>query len=89
MMAEMARLKHAIRTHRDIKDRPRSIEDDRVLYAVMPEKIPGNFQLPPIDEFLGRAKEGAGCPTFWESHEKCVGGCNVHAWGPCGKKFAA
>jgi hypothetical protein len=62
---------------------PRTIEHDRKLYSVLPEKLPADFRLPPREEFLGTAKDGAGCPNFWDSHTKCGLVCNLHQWGPC------
>lgn len=82
----LAMLSAAIRVHRDIKERPRTIEDDRKLYAVLPEKLPADFRLPTEGAFLGTEVEGAGCPNFWKSHGCCP--CtthNLHAWGPCCK----
>ncbi|OHA33722.1 MAG: hypothetical protein A2928_01975 [Candidatus Taylorbacteria bacterium RIFCSPLOWO2_01_FULL_45_15b] len=73
--------------HRDLEEverRARTIKDDRDLYSIaLPEKIPADFRLPPRDEFLGRAKSGAGCPNFWDSHEHCGRECNLYEWGPC------
>ena len=94
LVKELMRIQQAIRTHRDISGRlacrsgrPRTFEDDRALYVVLPEKIPADFRLPPEDEFLGEAKSPrAGCPSFWRSHAGCsVGKHNLHQWGPCGK----
>jgi hypothetical protein len=77
-------LQAAIKAHRDMKDRPRNLEDDRALYAALPEKLAADFRLPPEDEFLGEAKAPhAGCPSFWRSHEKCPGKHDMHRWGPC------
>jgi hypothetical protein len=84
---EHARLGAAILRHRDIADRPRTADDDRALYAVLPEKLPADFRLPPEDEFLGEAKAPhAGCPSFWRSHAACPAAHDLHRWGPCGKK---
>ncbi len=80
---ELHKIQTAIRTHRDISGRPRNLDDDRALYAVLPVKIPADFRLPNRDEFLGRAKNGAGCPNFWDSHSGCGKSCNLHKWGPC------
>jgi len=63
--------------------RPLQLRDDRLLYEVLPEKIPADFRLPSEEEFLGRAKHGAGCPNFWDSHADCGRNCNLHQWGPC------
>ncbi len=82
---ELNQLYFRIVAHRDIFDRPRTLEDDRKLYAVLPEKIPADFRLPPENEFLGEAlAPGAGCPAFWRSHESClVSRHDLHKWGPC------
>ena len=82
---ELSRLQNAISKHRDIFDRNRSIDDDRELYNVLPEKIPADFRLPPKEEFLGEAKAPtAGCPSFWRSHGQCTTrDHNFHCWGPC------
>lgn len=80
---ELARLQAAVRAHHGEKSH--RIEHDRVLYHVLPEKIPADFRLPPEGEFLGEAKAPhAGCPSFWRSHAKCATAChNLHRWGPC------
>ena len=77
-------LQAAIRAHAGVKDRPLNLDDDRTLYAVLPEKIAPDFRLPPEDEFLGEAKAPrAGCPSFWRSHGNCAGRHDLHRWGPC------
>ncbi len=82
---EEARIEKAIKIHRDIDERERTIDDDRVLYAILPEKIVADFRLPTEDEFLGEKRAPhAGCPSFWRSHQGCA--CekhNLHTWGPC------
>lgn len=85
---ELERLHAAVRRHRDVTGRPRTADDDRALYAVLPEKLPADFRLPPEDDFLGEAKAPrAGCPSFWRSHAACPGNCHdLHRWGPCGMK---
>jgi hypothetical protein len=81
---EFVRLCRAVRAHRDVAGRPRTISDDQALYTVLPEKIPADFRLPPEEEFLGEAKSpNAGCPAFWRSHKNCLAECNLHKWGPC------
>jgi hypothetical protein len=60
-----------------------TIDDDRKLYATLPEKIPADFRLPRMNEFLGKDKPHAGCPNFWDSHRDCAEYCNLHQWGPC------
>lgn len=70
LLVELICIQKVIRTHRDIGNRPRTIDDDRMLYSVLPEKIPADFRLPSEDEFLGEAKTPhAGCPAFWRSHD--------------------
>ncbi len=61
----------------------RTADDDRILYSILPEKDPADFRLPPREEFLGRAKAGAGCQHFFDSHRGCGALCNLHHWGPC------
>jgi len=82
---ELALLQSAIRAHRDAGGKPLTIEDDRALYAVLPEKLPADFRLPPEQDFLGEAKAPhAGCPSFWRSHEGCkTKRHDLHKWGPC------
>jgi hypothetical protein len=77
----------AIRAHRVLPpDTVRTLEHDRRLYRVLPEKLPADFRLPPKEEFLGvSANPRASCPNFWASHSACEAAeCNLHAWGPCG-----
>jgi hypothetical protein len=84
LAATLAALQEGIRKHRDVKDRPRSLDDDRALYALLPEKRPADFRLPPEEEFLGEAKAPhAGCPSFWRSHAGCTQAHDLHRWGPC------
>ncbi|TSC81729.1 MAG: hypothetical protein G01um101420_834 [Parcubacteria group bacterium Gr01-1014_20] len=82
---ELVRIQEALRAHRDIKDRPRTLKDDQVLYQILPEKILADFRLPPKEEFLGEYRSPhAGCPAFWRSHSQCDTKChNLHQWGPC------
>lgn len=82
---ELRRLTAAVARHRDVEGRERTIDDDRALYAVLPEKLPADFRLPPEPEFLGEAlAPRAGCPAFWRSHGACAGACHdLHRWGPC------
>ncbi len=47
---EQRRLKQAILCHRDIVERPRTLNDDRALYRVLPEKLVADFRLPPGEE---------------------------------------
>lgn len=85
LLDELVRVQEAIRRHRDIAGRPRTAEDDRALYGVLPEKVPADFRLPPEEAFLGEARSPqAGCPAFWRSHSACATSRhNLHRWGPC------
>ena len=76
----LRKLQKAIEQHRSLTKR--TFRDDQELYEVLPEKLPGDFRLPPRDEFLGTVKPNAGCPNFWKSHTKCSGKHNLHQWGP-------
>ncbi|QQR93018.1 MAG: hypothetical protein IPJ89_02125 [Candidatus Iainarchaeum archaeon] len=78
-------IQQGIQAHSVIGSRPRTHEDDRTLYALLPEKIPADFRLPPEPEFLGEAKAPrAGCPSFWRSHSNCKTETHdLHRWGPC------
>lgn len=78
-------LQQSIRAHRDISSQKRTLEGDRALYALLPEKLPADFRLPPEPEFLGEAKAPkAGCPSFWRSHQNCPAEKHdLHRWGPC------
>ncbi len=82
---ELVHIQESIQAHRDIKDRPRTHEDDQTLYSILPERIPADFRLPTREEFLGEARSpSAGCPAFWQSHRGCDTQChNLHKWGPC------
>lgn len=83
--AELARLLEAVRVHRDVTGRECTLDDDRELYAALPEKVPADFRLPPKDAFLGEAcAPHAGCPAFWRSHANCPAAShNLHQWGRC------
>ncbi len=85
LFMELSTIQYAIKWHRDNSRTPRTADDDRGLYSVLPEKIPADFRLPPEEEFLGEAKApNAGCPAFWRSHVSCPNKChNLHKWGPC------
>ena len=89
LQGKLRQLEEAIAKHRDIVGRPTTLDDDRALYTVLPEKLPADFRLPSEQEFLGEAlAPHAGCPAFWQSHQNCpsrVSGCNIYQWGPCGK----
>jgi hypothetical protein len=82
---KLAVLFDIIEKHRDITGRPRTVDDDRKLYAVLPEKLPADFRLPKREDFLGEARAPyAGCPSFWRSHANCSAKShNLHKWGPC------
>lgn len=84
---ELVRIHTVIRRHRDAAGDPITINEDRDLYSILPEKIPADFQLGTVEEFLGEAKAPhAGCPSFWRSHANCPAKKhNLHQWGPCGK----
>ena len=81
----LLQLQIAIRSHRDTTNQPRTMEDDKALYSVLPEKVATDFSLPPEVDFLGEAKAPhAGCPSFWRSHQNCsTTKHNLHRWGPC------
>ena len=88
LRTEARRLYTVIHVHHAIEGvekRPRIIDDDRALYAALPEGITTDFWLPPEEEFLGEVKAPcAGCPAFWRSHAHCaVLRHNLHQWGPC------
>ncbi|HZS42931.1 MAG TPA: hypothetical protein VFA52_01800 [Candidatus Paceibacterota bacterium] len=69
---------------REIKSRPKTVDDYRRLYSTLPEKLPADFRLPPEPDFLGERKAPyAGCPSFWRSHNVCKGPCCLDRWGPC------
>ncbi|MBP7134148.1 hypothetical protein KBA73_02940 [Patescibacteria group bacterium] len=82
---ERETIESSIRIHRDIQGRDRTVEDDRLLYRVLPEKMVADFRLPPEEDFLGEHRAPkAGCPSFWRSHEQCPCATHdIHAWGPC------
>ncbi|MDO8430700.1 MAG: hypothetical protein Q7S72_01785 [Candidatus Taylorbacteria bacterium] len=85
LLDELFGLQGTIKLHRDVIP-PRTFKDDMWLYNSMPEKLPADFRLPSVEEFLGEKKgPHAGCPAFKRSHATCVGPCNIHAWGPCSK----
>ena len=83
---EIDKITKAAVKHYSILDIKKTIEDDRGLYRILPEKMPADFRLPPKEEFLEGVKPCAGCPNFWKSHQKCeTEQHNLHAWGPCKK----
>ena len=82
--AEFEKLLAALRKHRDVIGRERTLDDDRILYQVLPEKITADFRLPDKAEFIDGVKPGCGCPNFWKSHENCpTDKHDLHRWGPC------
>lgn len=85
LVRELLHTQQAVRVHRDIVGRERTLENDRALYLVLPERLTADFRLPSEAEFLGEAKAPtAGCPSFWRSHQSCKSETHdVHAWGPC------
>lgn len=87
LVAELHKIQNTIQAHRDIQGRKRTLEDDRAVYALLPEKLPADFRLPPEPDFLGEAKAPrAGCPSFWRSHGSCgTEKHDLHRWGPCKK----
>jgi hypothetical protein len=97
LLDELVKLQDAILAHREVGNKPRTVEDDRQLYRVLPEKLPADFRLPPKEDFLGEAKAPtAGCPSFWRSHFGCSGcgecaqkASDLHKWGPCKPKSVA
>ncbi|MDO8493134.1 MAG: hypothetical protein Q7S19_01145 [bacterium] len=86
LIKELFKIQVSIKNHRDISYRHRTTEDDRMLYSILPEKMPADFRLPPRKDFLEDGKAPiAGCPAFHKSHDSCPKDipCNTHAWGPC------
>lgn len=84
---ELEKIQLGIFKFGSIKDRPKTIDDDRELYSLLPEKLPADFRLPPEPEFLGEAAAPkAGCPSFWRSHADCGKSCSLFDWGPCSKE---
>lgn len=83
LVQELYRIQQTIRIHRNISDRPRTTDDDRALYSVLPERIAADFRLGSESEFLGLERAPvAGCPSFWASHKVCDSArCNLHDWG--------
>ena len=85
LRSELSKLENAIYQHCNIFYKVRTLEDDKELYAVLPEKIPADFRLPCEEDFLGTKRTDAGCPQFWKSHQNCPGEHDLHQWGPCKK----
>ena len=84
LCTELHKIQCALSNHRDVSAGPRSVQSDRELYGVLPEKIPADFRLPEEADFLGERKSPhAGCPSFWRSHMNCTKPCDIHSWGPC------
>ncbi len=83
--AVLETLQIAVRAHRDAACTNLTIDDDRRLYAALPEKMPADFRLPAVDDFLGEGRAPhAGCPSFWRSHNDCgVKSHDLSTWGPC------
>ncbi len=83
LLDELEKVQKAIFNLASITDRPRTVQDYRELYSILPEKIPADFRLPPREKFLQKTSEQSGCPNFWLSHVGCSDLCNLHQWGPC------
>jgi hypothetical protein len=84
MLSELFKIQQAAKLFRDTTVYARrTVADYRRLYSVLPEKIPADFRLPSIPDFLGTATPNAGCQNFIASHASCGAYCNLHQWGPC------
>ena len=84
LLNELAKIQEAIYQHCFVGYRIRTLNDDRKLYAVLPEKVPVNAVLPAWECFIGdEGTPNAGCPSFIRSHGTCRGLCNLNQWGPC------
>ncbi len=67
MASEIRRLRMAIRNHRDQRGDDRCWMDDNELYAVLPEGVNAEFQLPEKRTFLGNCARH--CEKFWENRQ--------------------
>ncbi len=88
LLRELIKIQLTTKLFLSIVKRPRTTEDCRSLYSILPEhkSVRLDFRLPPINDFLGENQAPhAGCPSFWRSHEDCwpCYRCNIHGWGPC------
>jgi len=63
-IAEIIKLRTAIRLHRDEKGHDRCWLDDQRLYQVLPESVRADFRLPEHDEFIEN------CEKFWKDRNK-------------------
>lgn len=63
-LAEVERLRNGIRSHRDEKGHDRCWEDDLKLYALLPDQVIPDGELPSREEFL------RGCARFYELRRK-------------------
>lgn len=64
LIAEIMRLRAAIRQHRDEKGHGRCWLDDQALYQNLPETTQADFALPPKEEFLSN------CEIYWRTRQK-------------------
>ncbi|MGE4232904.1 MAG: hypothetical protein AB7F43_06185 [Bacteriovoracia bacterium] len=88
LQSELKKIDSAIEVHKSLSEKKRTLNDDRELYRVLPEKIACDFRLPDREDFLGERKApDGGCPSFWRSHQSCnTKKHNLHIWGPCKKQ---
>jgi hypothetical protein len=63
LIAEIKRLRSAIRQHRDEKGHGRCWLDDQTLYRSLPETAQADFTLPPKEEFL------TNCEIYWRTRQ--------------------
>ena len=64
LIAEVMRLRAAIRQHRDEKGHGRCWLDDQTLYQILPEATEADLTLPPKEEFL------TNCEIYWRTRQK-------------------
>lgn len=91
LFKELMKLQTASFNLREIsKRRPTTCDDYRILYQVLPEKIPADLRLPDVERFVGRSEiPTESCPNFLDSHKDCnPKTCNLFEWGhACTKKL--
>lgn len=63
LIAEVTKLRTAIRQHRDEKGHNRCWLDDATLYKTLPESQSADFTLPPKCEFLME------CNRYWDQRQ--------------------